>query len=181
MCFVYMSFFSEKNGLFCEDWILATTPPLHGCELDLHLNGMVHLFIDKYSSKIEELNKELQMKGMATGINEMVIDIVESVRENPPPLPDLNDEKIFKFYFELLNKDYNIRFSSDTMKKIKALHDEIDKDMIINIDDPFIRKNIKIYFCNAKRFENRYVINHIVYIADIPRKLFCKFRYFINC
>lgn len=122
------SFFSEKNGLFSEDWFLATSPPLKNCELNLHINGMVHLYIDKYSHKIEELNRDLERKGMNTAINEFVMDIVESVKPNDPPLPDMNDNKTFKFYFELLNKDYNIHYSSIIMKKLLDLKVAVDKE-----------------------------------------------------
>ena len=51
--------------------------------------------------------------------NQLVKNILEE---------NLKDEKVFKFYFEHLNKDYNIMFSPDTMKKITQLHSEIDKD-----------------------------------------------------
>jgi hypothetical protein len=97
------SFFSEKNGMFSEDWILKTTPPLKNCNLNLHLNGMVHLYVDNYSDKIHELNDDINKKSNVTKINEFVLDLIDDVKENEPELPNMNLEKTFKFYYEYLN------------------------------------------------------------------------------
>ena len=130
------SFFSEKNGVFCEDWTLATKPPLD-CDLDIHINGMVHLYKDIYTAKIEDLNKDLLKKGINTAINEFVIDIVDNVKASAPDLPNMQDKKTFKFYFELYNKDYNIFYSENIMLKLLNLHMLVDKDNFWNgaIDD----------------------------------------------
>ena len=102
------SFFSEKNGVFSEDWVLATSPPLRNCNLNLHLNGMVHKYVDNYSEKITALNNEISKKGINTLINEYVLDLIESIKEDEPPLPDMSKEEVFKFYYEYYNKEYNV-------------------------------------------------------------------------
>ncbi|MCQ2818673.1 MAG: phosphoglycerate kinase [archaeon] len=123
------SFFSEKDGVFSEDWELQTSPDLSKmCNLNLHLNGLVHLYIDKYSEKINKLNEEMKAKEMNTVINEIVMDMVENVKINEPPLPDMTDHKTFKFYFEYLNKEYNIHFSNEIMEKMLKLYLEVDPE-----------------------------------------------------
>lgn len=99
------SYFSEKNGVFSEDWILATSPPLKNCNLSLHLNGMTHLYIDTYSKAIEDLNSEISKEGIKTRINEVVLDLVETIKESTPPLPDMKDPEVFKYYFNHYNKE----------------------------------------------------------------------------
>ena len=116
------SFFSEKNGMFSEDWILKTTPPLKNCNLNLHLNGMVHLYVDNYSEKIHELNDDINKKSNVTKINEFVLDLIDDVKENEPELPNMNLEKNFKFYYEYLNKEYNVVFSKGVMKDLIKLY-----------------------------------------------------------
>ena len=118
-------FFSEKNGQFSEDWILATSPPLHNCNLRLHLNGMVHKYVDLYSEKINELDNMISKRGINTAINECVLDLIESIKEDAPPLPDMRQEKVFKFYYEHYNKEYNVVFSKKVMKDLAMLNDRI--------------------------------------------------------
>ena len=124
------SFFSEKNGLFCEDWILATTPPIKNCDLNLKLCGKVHLYIDKYSEGIKDLEKKIEKQSVITSINEFVLDTIQTVKPENPPLPDMKDEKIFKFYFEFYNKEYNVIFSKRAMKDFSDLNDRILKEIL---------------------------------------------------
>ena len=105
------SFFSEKNGVFSEEWFLATTPPLKDCDLHLHLSGLVHKYVDNYSTKVQQLDNKFEKSSNKTHINEFVLDLVESIREEIPPKPNMNNEKIFKFYFQYYNKEYNVEFS----------------------------------------------------------------------
>jgi hypothetical protein len=116
------SFFSEKNGMFSEDWVLKTTPPLKNCNLNLHLNGMVHLYVDKYSENINKLNEDINKKSNVTKIHEFVLDLIDDVKENEPELPNMNLEKNFKFYYEFLNKEYNVVFSKGVMKDLINLY-----------------------------------------------------------
>lgn len=100
------SFFSEKNGVFNEDWVLVTSPPIKSVNLNLHLNGMCYLVKEKYSQPIGLLDNSLHKSAIKTAINEMVVDLISSIREEAPPLPDMSDPNVFKFYFTLYNKEY---------------------------------------------------------------------------
>ena len=73
------SFFSEKNGVFSEEWFLATTPPLKNCDLHLHLSGLVHKYVDEYSEKVQQLDSKIEKSANKTNINEFVLDLVESI------------------------------------------------------------------------------------------------------
>ena len=112
------SFFSEKNGVFSEEWCLITTPPLPQCDLNIHLNGLVHKYEDYYSENINRLDKKIQDSESTTHINEFVLDLIDTIREEPPKKPNMFNEKIFCYYFKLLNKEYNIEFSSRVMKNL---------------------------------------------------------------
>ena len=135
------SFFSEKNGLFSEDWELSTSPPLTNCNLILHLNGMIHKYVDTYSDKIDALMQDIYKKNIKTNINEFVLDLVETIKEDEPPLPDMEDEKVFKFYYEYYNKEYNVVFTKKVMKDLTELNhricDSLGIDRKVNVDDMF--------------------------------------------
>ena len=105
------SFFSEKNGVFSEEWGLMTTPPLPQCNLNIHLNGLVHKYEDFYSENINKLDNRIKDSESTTRINEFVLDLIDTIREQPPKKPNMFNEKIFSYYFKLLNKEYNIEFS----------------------------------------------------------------------
>jgi len=100
------SFFSEKNGVFSEDWVLNTSPPIKNANLVIHLNGMCLLLVDKYSEEISELENTLSSNAIKTAMREYVFDLIDNIKENEPPLPDMEKPKIFKFYFEMHNKEY---------------------------------------------------------------------------
>ena len=86
------SFFSEKNGVFSEKWILVTTPPLPDSNLNIHLNGLVHKYEDFYSENIDTLNKKIYNSANNTKINEFVLDLIDTIKEQTPPKPNmLND------------------------------------------------------------------------------------------
>jgi hypothetical protein len=67
---------------------------------------MCHLVIDKYSNSIEYLNQSLNRAAIKTSLNEMVLDLISSIKEDAPPLPDMTDPSTFKFYFIRYNKEY---------------------------------------------------------------------------
>lgn len=100
------SFFSEKNGVFSEDWILVTSPPIKTANLVIHLNGMCLELKDKYSDPIAVLDEGIERRSAKTMIHEMVLDLVSTIKETDPPLPDMNDPEVFKFYFLMHNKEY---------------------------------------------------------------------------
>jgi hypothetical protein len=100
------SFFSEKNGLFAEDWILITSPPLKSSNLVIHLTGMCLQLLDKYSETIRELDNKLNRSSFKTIVYELVLDLISKIKEDDPPLPDMKDEEVFKFYFQLHNNDF---------------------------------------------------------------------------
>ena len=130
------SFFSEKNGVFSEEWGLVTTPPLPDCDLNIHLNGVVHKYEDFYSENINKLDKKINDSESTTYINEFILDLIDTIRETPPKLPNMFNEKIFAFYFKLLNKEYNIEFSSKVMTNLNNLNNDIMNE-ILGIKEAF--------------------------------------------
>ena len=93
------SFFSEKNGVFSEEWFLATTPPLKHCDLHIHLSGVVHKYIDEYSEKVANFDADIEKEANRVNINEFVLDLVESIKATEPPIPNMQNENLFKFSF----------------------------------------------------------------------------------
>lgn len=67
---------------------------------------MCLLLVDQYSNKIVDLENKIYKNSAKTFINELVSDLIRSIKEDDPPLPDMSDNKIFKFYFDLYNKEY---------------------------------------------------------------------------
>ena len=130
------SFFSEKNGVFSEEWGLITTPPLPQCDLNIHLNGLVHKYEDFYSENINKLDKKIQDSESTTRINEFVLDLIDTIRETTPKRPNMFNEKIFAYYFKLLNKEYNIEFSSKVMRNLNKLNNDIMNE-ILGINEEF--------------------------------------------
>ena len=129
------SFFSEKNGVFSEEWGLVTTPPLPECDLNIHLNGVVHKYEDFYSENINKLDKKIADSESTTYINEFVLDLIDKIRETPPKLPNMFNEKIFAYYFKLLNKEYNVEFSTKVMNNLNKLNNDI-MNQILGINEP---------------------------------------------
>lgn len=62
--------------------------------------------LDKYSPSIGNLDSKLNKSSVKTLVNELVLDLIASIKEDDPPLPDMTDEEVFKFYFQLYNKEY---------------------------------------------------------------------------
>ena len=138
------SFFSEKNGVFSEEWFLATTPPLKNCDLHLHLSGLVHKYIDQYSEKVQELDSKIEKSANKTNINEFVLDLIESIREQIPRKPNMNNEKIFKFYFQYYNKEYNVEFSKRVMTNLQRLNNRVMNEILGIIEEEKPKKKEEI-------------------------------------
>ena len=124
------SFFSEKNGVFSEEWILVTTPPLKDCDLNIHLNGLVHKYEDFYSSNINILDKKIMNNANNTKINEFVLDLIDTIREQTPPKPNMFNDKIFSYYFQIYNKEYNVEFSKRVMNNLNKLNNDVMNDIL---------------------------------------------------
>jgi len=62
--------------------------------------------VDKYSDSIKNLENKVSKTSFKTAIHEYVLDLISKIKEDDPPLPNMDDEEVFKFYFELYNKDY---------------------------------------------------------------------------
>ena len=128
------------------------------CDLNLKLCGKVHLYIDKYSEGIKILETKIEKQSVITSINEFVLDTIETVKPEAPPLPDMKDEKNFKFYFEHYNKEYNIIFSKRAMKDFSELNDRILKE---TLGDDYENIDEKIKFWNGSLDELKEKINKI--------------------
>jgi 3-phosphoglycerate kinase len=119
------SFFSEKNGVFYEDWALVTEPPLKNTNLTIHLNGMCLLIEDRYTETIKTLDLTLYEKSIKTMVEELVVDLITSIKADEPPLPDMSDPKIFKYFFLKYNKEYTVEFSNFTMQQFNHFISEV--------------------------------------------------------
>ncbi len=124
------SFFSEKNGVFSEKWILVTTPPLPDSNLNIHLNGLVHKYEDFYSENIDTLNKKIYNSANNTKINEFVLDLIDTIKEQTPPKPNMLNDKIFSYYFQLFNKEYNVEFSKRVMNNLNKLNNDVMNEVL---------------------------------------------------
>jgi hypothetical protein len=124
------SFFSEKNGVFSEEWILVTTPPLRDCDLNIHLNGLVHKYEDFYSDNINNLDKKIMKNANNTKINEFVLDLIDTIKEQSPPKPNMFNDKIFSYYFQIYNKEYNVEFSKIVMNNLNKLNNDVMNDIL---------------------------------------------------
>ena len=129
------SFFSEKNGVFSEEWFLATTPPLKNCDLHIHLSGLVHKFVDNYSEKVGNFDAEIEKEANRVSINELVLDLVESIKETEPPIPNMKNENLFKFYFKLYNTEYNVEFSKKIMHNLQKLNNQVMNELLGIIEE----------------------------------------------
>ena len=124
------SFFSEKNGVFSEEWFLATTPPLKNCDLHIHLSGLVHKYVDQYSEKVANFDSEIEKEANRVNINEFVLDLVESIKATEPPIPNMKNENLFKFYFKLYNAEYNVEFSKRIMNNLMKLNNKVMNEIL---------------------------------------------------
>jgi hypothetical protein len=61
---------------------------------------------DKYSDTITKLDNHLDRKSNKTMIQEMLLDLISTIKEREPELPNMKDPNIFKFYFLMNNKEY---------------------------------------------------------------------------
>ncbi len=92
--------------MFAEEWLLITSPPIKNFNAVVHLNGMCLNFIDKYTNSISRLDQLVDKKSNKTMIQEMLLDLISTIKERESELPDMNDPGIFRFYFLLNNKEY---------------------------------------------------------------------------
>jgi hypothetical protein len=95
--------------MFSEDWILVTSPPIKNANLIIHLNGMCLHIEDNYSEHIYNLEQNLAANAAVTFIKEYILDLISTIKEDEPLLPDMEDISVFKFYFNLNNKDYKYK------------------------------------------------------------------------
>ena len=74
--------------------------------LEIHLNGMCLYTVDNYTDNIHLFEQSIEKQARKTFIKELVIDLVATIKPDTPPLPDMSDPMIFKFYFLMNNKEY---------------------------------------------------------------------------
>jgi hypothetical protein len=92
--------------VYAEDWMLTTSPPIKTSNMSIHLNGMCLLIVDKYSESISGIEQGLTSNALRTEMRELVLDLISTIKEDEPSLPDMDDPKVFRFYFEMYNKEY---------------------------------------------------------------------------
>ena len=137
------SFFSEKNGVFSEEWILVTTPPLPDSNLNIHLNGLVHKYEDFYSENINTLDKKIYNSANNTKINEFVLDLIDTIKGQTPQMPNMYNDKIFSYYFQIYNKEYNIEFSKRVMNNLNKLNNEVMNEVLGIKDEEPKKEEVK--------------------------------------
>lgn len=123
-------FFPKKMEFLVRNGYWLLPPPLRDCNLNIHLNGLVHKYEDLYSEKINDLNKKIYDNSNNTKINEFLLDLIDTIREQAPPLPNMNNNKIFSFYFQLFNKEYNVEFSKTAMNNLNKLNNEVMNNIL---------------------------------------------------
>lgn len=72
----------------------------------INITGMCLQVLDKYSDPIKTLDSKLTSSSLKTLVYELVIGLISKIKEDDPPLPDMKDEEVFKFYFQLYNKEF---------------------------------------------------------------------------
>ena len=132
-------FFVERNGCFNEDWILLTSPHVKNINLQLHLNGVCNKFEDKYSKSVNLLQKEMDKSSIKTMINEIVLDLISTIKQSDPALPNMENKNDFIYYFTRLNKEYNVEYSTYAMKLFNEFINKDIKNSLIS--NNFINNN----------------------------------------
>lgn len=97
---------------------------------------MCLLLEDKYSNDIAILENNLNSCTMKTMINELVLDLISTIKEDDAPKPDMNNKSTFEFYFQFHNKEYKyIRHNNILVWNILILlwksYISSDKDYIV--------------------------------------------------
>ncbi len=67
---------------------------------------MCLLLSEKYTHAISHIESSLSSNAIKTAMREYVLDLIDKVKEDEPPLPDMENPKIFKFYFEKYNREH---------------------------------------------------------------------------
>ena len=98
--------------------------------MHLHLSGLVHKYVDNYSEKIGELDDNIDKEANKVSINEFVLDLIESIRETEPPIPNMKNENMFKFYFKYYNKEFNVEFSKRIMNNLHKLNNQVMNELL---------------------------------------------------
>jgi len=62
--------------------------------------------VDNYTENIHNLENQIERQATKTFMKEMVVDLIATIKPDTPPLPDMTDPQIFKFYFMMNNKEY---------------------------------------------------------------------------
>lgn len=106
------SFFAERNGCFSEDWVLLTSPQVKNINLNLHLNGVCLKMVDSYSMKVKQFDEQIEKNAVKTMINELVLELVSTIKHTEPALPKMSNPLEFNYYFLTLNQKYNVEASS---------------------------------------------------------------------
>ena len=138
------SFFSEKNGVFSEEWGLITTPPLPDCDLNLHLNGVVH----KYEVRLFFQNI------LQPIITQLIIKRNEKW--------SFNVDLIKKFISETLEETEGTSiYEKDQKKLFHTIRNTFYKNYLPSLDDKYLEKyknqcenNIIKEYCDKQLKEN---------------------------
>ena len=111
--------------------------------MNIHLNGLVHKYEDFYSENISNLNKKIYNNANNTKINEFVLDLIDTIKEETPPKPNMNNDKIFSYYFQLYNKEYNVEFSKRVMNNLNKLNNEVMNEILGIKDEEPVKEEVK--------------------------------------
>lgn len=145
------SFFAERNGCFNEDWELYTSPLVKNTLLQVHLNGFCYKYENKYSTLVKKLDADMNSKAVKTMIEEIILDIIKTIKQSNPPEVNMRKKDDFIYYFNKLNKDYNVVYSS----------------YVMNLFNKFVNKELIVFLNEINRLNNIPTENNVKTLSNI--------------
>ncbi|CAE8622415.1 unnamed protein product, partial [Polarella glacialis] len=120
----FFSFTSEIPGTFTSSWCLRTYPELKEPIFELNMHGTAILGDLQWEQRLafQRAMRKQQSLGLAS---ELVEDIVESVRLQPPPLPNLSSHLVQERLFEEANVEQGLYWSPHTWNRFMDLKDAV--------------------------------------------------------
>jgi len=120
----HFSFTSAVAGTFTSSWCLKTSPKLKEPIYELFMNGTATLG-DFHWERRDALRTKLSKQQTLSLASELAEDIVESVRLQPPPLPDLSKPLEQERLFEEENTAHGLFWSPHSWSQFMAIRDRV--------------------------------------------------------
>ena len=118
------TFSSSKPGFFTEEWDLLTDPLLKTPIPQVIVTGWAYED-DLYAADRFYMEEELNKRAVVHSAEEVISDIVRSVRTPTPPPPDLEDPKQCQEQFEYRNLQYGVWYTPEVVELINQLQEKV--------------------------------------------------------